>query len=354
MAALPVVAMLAGRWAHGGYVSGDGVDEARFVELGGIDQYVRWRGRNRSAPLLVFLHGGPGFPVTYLGHRFEPSLVDDFVVVHWEQRGAGRTWHRNPELDSASVSLPDLVADLDALLDLLDTEFPDQPVVLVGQSWGSVLGLTYIAEHPHRVDGYIGVGQVVDFDEGKRLAALRAADRLPAGSEARAELLALRDAFTEDAARGHVDPETTATLIVSSLEHLPAGDQLTSPHQIWLGLTSPDLSVQDARWFLTATDTATIFALERRLVLTMYLDFAAADLGPRHATPIAAIQGEVDWITPTEMVRTWAAELDPPAVVTEIPGAGHTPFLDAPDAFADAVRGHARSFGVLGPQHRSH
>ena len=50
-------------------VGGKGIEEEGFVTLGGHEQYVRIRGRDRSNPVLLDLHGGPGDAQTAFTHR---------------------------------------------------------------------------------------------------------------------------------------------------------------------------------------------------------------------------------------------------------------------------------------------
>jgi hypothetical protein len=63
------------------------------VRLGGVDQWILVRGRDRTKPVLLFLHGGPGMPAMFLAHAWQRALEEDFVVVHWDRRGAGKSFH---------------------------------------------------------------------------------------------------------------------------------------------------------------------------------------------------------------------------------------------------------------------
>lgn len=323
----------------------EGIQESGFVELGGVEQFVSIRGQNASGPALIFLHGGPGFPLTFLWHRYQPLLEPDYTVVHWEQRLSGRTFYRNRHLDSSAVDLQTLVADLDQLIQDTKTRLQPDSVILLGQSWGSVLAWEYMRVHPGRVDGYVGVGQVVDFDAGKRMAAETALDRLPSTHP---DAVALRESLRQFAgARRVEDLDVThlETLITVALANLESGRQLSGFAHLWLGLQAPQLSINDVRWFVRATDTADILQLQHKLVQHMYFDFDAREHPPGSEAPVCFIQGEHDWITPTPLVRDLVDQMGlPKNAMVVVSGAGHTPFLDDPEGFASAVR----SCGLIG------
>ncbi len=143
-----------------GQIRPGSIAEERTITLGGWDQYVLIRGENSAAPLLVFLHGGPGTPETGLIRRYNAELEQHFVVVLWEQRGAGRSYSR--DLDPETLTLAQLLSDLDELVDSLLAEFDKSQVLLVGHSFGTELGIAYASAHPSKVAGYIGVCQETD------------------------------------------------------------------------------------------------------------------------------------------------------------------------------------------------
>ena len=68
-----------------------GIDEAKYIHIGGIDQYISIRGEDRNNPVILFLHGGPGDATNPWGYFAFRSWLQYFTVVQWDQRGAGRT-----------------------------------------------------------------------------------------------------------------------------------------------------------------------------------------------------------------------------------------------------------------------
>lgn len=128
------------------------------ILLGGVPQAVLIRGRDRTNPVLLFLHGGPGMPAMYLAHAFQRDLEEDFVVVHWDRRGAGKSYRtRGPE-DEMTVRR--LLEDTYELTDILRRRFEQERIHLVGHSWGSYLGMLAIEEHPEYFAAYVGTGQI--------------------------------------------------------------------------------------------------------------------------------------------------------------------------------------------------
>ncbi len=132
------------------------------VTLGGHEQALMIRGRNADAPVLLYLNGGPGG--TDIGAmRHDVALEQDFVVVTWEQRGAGKSYDA---LDPAeTLTLDQMVADTLELTDYLRARFDEDRVYLVGQSWGSTLAVLAAQQRPDRYHAYIGVGQMVSQRE---------------------------------------------------------------------------------------------------------------------------------------------------------------------------------------------
>jgi hypothetical protein len=70
----------------------NGIDEAMFVPIGGIKQWITIRGTNRDNPAVLFLHGGPGTPTNLLDFSMAPAWSPSFTLVQWDQRGAGKSF----------------------------------------------------------------------------------------------------------------------------------------------------------------------------------------------------------------------------------------------------------------------
>ena len=130
------------------------------IELNGARQWVSVRG-DRNAPTLLFLHGGPGGAEYGPRRHYLGALEDQWRVVDWDQRGAGRSY-RGDET-AATLSLDVLVADGLALVERLDSESGGRPIVLAGHSFGTVLGVLMASRVPGSLAGYVGASQVVDW-----------------------------------------------------------------------------------------------------------------------------------------------------------------------------------------------
>jgi pimeloyl-ACP methyl ester carboxylesterase len=128
------------------------------VRLGGDEQYVLIRGHDETNPVLLFLHGGPGMPAMYLAHAFQRELERDFVVVHWDRLGAGKSYGAGASRETFSVRRT--LDDTYELSEWLIGRFGRDRIVLVGHSWGSYLGMLAINERPELFDAFVGTGQV--------------------------------------------------------------------------------------------------------------------------------------------------------------------------------------------------
>jgi pimeloyl-ACP methyl ester carboxylesterase/membrane protease YdiL (CAAX protease family) len=150
-----------------GNVLPNSVAEVKYVCLGGVDQWVMIRGENVANPPLIVLHGGPGMSEMGFFHHFNAPLERHFTVVHWDQRGTGKSFDRN--IPRSSMTLDQFVADLDELVDMVRRRFGKERVAILGHSWGSALGAIYAVRFPAKVSVYVGAAQIGDWAAGESL-----------------------------------------------------------------------------------------------------------------------------------------------------------------------------------------
>jgi proline iminopeptidase len=135
-----------------------GIAESGFVQLRGLPQWISLHGRDLANPVLIALHGGPGMTETPYFRHFNSAIESAFTVVYWDQRGTGRS--HSPATPPESLTIDQLVRDLDDLVEHVRARLGKDRVALLGHSWGTVLGTLYAARHPEKVSAYIGTGQV--------------------------------------------------------------------------------------------------------------------------------------------------------------------------------------------------
>jgi proline iminopeptidase len=137
------------------------IRRADYLAVDGARLYVLTRGADRHAPVVLWLHGGPGGPERPLFRYFNGDLERHFVVAYWDQRGAGRSFDR--KADPRRLTISRHLADLDAVVDHLRHVLGQDKIVLIGHSWGSALGLLYVQRHPEKVSAFIGVTPLVSL-----------------------------------------------------------------------------------------------------------------------------------------------------------------------------------------------
>jgi proline iminopeptidase len=136
------------------------------ITLGGVPQWILIRGYSANNPILLKLHGGPGqaeMATVGLNHLLEK----DFVVVEWDQRGSGKS---ADSIDpTAAMNVEQFVADTLELSELLLNRFHRKKLILVGHSWGSVVGLRAVQKRPDFYQAFVSTGQIANYSEGLRV-----------------------------------------------------------------------------------------------------------------------------------------------------------------------------------------
>jgi proline iminopeptidase len=137
--------------------------EKTFIELGGEKQYVEMTGASDDLPVMLFLHGGPGWPQTPHLRYFNADLTDEMILVSWDQAGCGQSYMHNP--NPKNLSPESLVNDAHELTQYLKKKFNKEKIFLVGFSYGSVIGMKLAEKYPDDYYAYIGVSQVISVPE---------------------------------------------------------------------------------------------------------------------------------------------------------------------------------------------
>ncbi|RKN84025.1 alpha/beta fold hydrolase [Paenibacillus ginsengarvi] len=158
------------------------------VDIGGTGHEIMIRGADRRNPIVIFVHGGPGCSEIPYVRKYQQRLERQFTVVHYDQRGSGKSYHFGEDYSNLSSDL--LVDDLLELTDYVAKELGQRKVLLIGHSFGTYIGLKAAAKAPGRYAAYIGIGQVADqaaseldsldysIEQAKRAGSLQEAERL--------------------------------------------------------------------------------------------------------------------------------------------------------------------------------
>lgn len=353
---LPLLAyggLRAVRWAEWQSVGDAGVVLVEQVETRGVAHALFVRGRDASAPLLLFLPGGPGESAVPYSAEFTDRLQDHFVVAHAEFGvGRGEQYGDAPTLEAYT-------ADVEAVVDRLRAEFGDRRVLLVGNSLGSVHALRIAQRSPGKVSGVVTVGQTVDWPEGSALSNAELRMRaLAAGDVATAEAVAALpqtltladDPLMIDFAAVAKQRELLRRYGMERVadRHVPQARPLTT-------LTTPTHSPREACNLMW--EEGSLCALlaphpnwwaQWNEVIVGVLAFDARTDVPSLAVPYLAIAGTEDWICPAALVAEYERTLSAPSKsIALIEGAGHYTHLDAPEQFQTAVLAFARKNGLL-------
>lgn len=147
--------------AQGDIIPGS-IASLETVNLNGSEQWISIRGRDINKPVLLFLAGGPGGSQLVTERRAIGALEDHFVVVNWEQPGAGKSFDA---VDRSKLSPERYVTDGIALTNYLRERFDEEKVYILGESWGSVVGIWMVQRDPKLFHAFIGTGQMVAFLE---------------------------------------------------------------------------------------------------------------------------------------------------------------------------------------------
>ena len=305
------------------------IAELTTVELGGHDQRLLIRGHDVDNPVLLFLAGGPGGSELGTMARWGGLLERDFVVVSWDQRGTGASYAAFEP--TATLTVDQAVADTIELTEQLRDRFDTGQIYLVGNSYGTLLGVLAAQQRPELYAAFVGAGQMVDIAETDRMFyddTLAWAER--AG-----------DTATIDTLRGLGEPPYDDPLAM-----LP----VTAGEQKWNNYTDV-AGHQGKREFSEHLAVSEYTLLDKLSTLAGLADTYAVlypqlqDLDLRTAVtrlevPVYLVEGRYEARGRVEPVRGWFSKLDAPdKQLITFDVSGHRPFVEEPERFHEIMTG---------------
>ena len=303
-----------------------GIEEQTYVEINGQQQFITIRGKDRTNPVILFLHGGPLSPDAYVTYTYANDLIDDYTFVCWDQRGCGRTYVANDDKTNSTVSFEQALDDLDVLTDYLCERFGKDSVIIIGHSYGSILGARYVYDHPEKVTAYIGVGQFVsdrlsvtaEYEDALKIAQA-------AGDDTTYMTLAYEN-YLNDPSYYSSDEASSYTA-----QYHPAADYSSV---INAALESPYLGSDDVKWFLSTTSEEDLLNLTGILINTCLF----TDLSDQtdYDVPVYFISGADDWTCSASVMKDYAEKIGADYLLIE--GANHNVQGEKPHEFASAVK----------------
>jgi pimeloyl-ACP methyl ester carboxylesterase len=275
------------------------IDEGKYVAIGGIQQWITIRGEDRNNPVLLFLHGGPGDATNPWGFAGFRTWLKAFTVVQWDQRGAGRTFGRNGPASAATITIARLTQDGIELADMLRKTLGKDKILLVGHSWGSVLGVTMVKARPDLFVAFVGTGQVGDEQRNYFVAyeaLLKKAESL-GDQRALDELKGIGPPPYADG-RGYGVQRRWANLF--------EGADYFIASMLGFSRAAPGYSLKDINDWLDGQ----VASAEHLVPELNELD--AKTLGGKFFLPMFVIQGAEDFTTPTSLARGFVDAIQAP------------------------------------------
>ncbi len=310
------------------------VQLSKYIKIGSIEQYIQKRGQNRSNPVMIVLHGGPGNTMAYYSYSWQKGLEPYYTIIHWDQRGCGNTYYRNQKSQKPTLDL--LLSDLDELVAFICSEFDKEKVIIMGHSWGTFLGGIYAGMHPEKVIAYVGISQMLDFMKSEQAStqeALRLAN-IDGSSKDTAEISRRFDQLM-------CYPKFDKQQAINLIKFRQLKEKYLPPQYnnklLFYRFFSPYITLDDFKWMmrfdkLIDTNNQLYDVLFSKKPLSMY------DYSSQYDIPVIIISGEHDWTTPVSLATDYFHYISAPSkALLVIKGAGNLPFMDKPEDFTETL-----------------
>ena len=321
-------------------VTPSGVQENYELTAGGIDHCVYARGRDRSNPVIFFIHGGPASPLAPAAWQFQRPVEEYFTVVTYDQRAAGRTLRAvDPSTISDTLTVAQYAADAIELAEQVKDRYGVEKLILLGHSWGSIVALQAALTRPDLFHAYVGIGQIIDGRANEGLCFEYAMQQAREHNHTEAlEQLASIAPYPGD------EPVTRERIIIARQWAQYRGGlsayREDSLYYFQAPLLSPEYTVEESETIGEGNE----FTLGRVLDEMLTVDYSGVTEFP---IPVLMFFGRHDFTTPTKPVEAWLEAVEAPykqAVWFE--HSAHLAPWEEPGKFLISLVDHVRQLSV--------
>lgn len=289
------------------------------------------------------IHGGPGCSEMGVCVSYQKPWLDRYTVVNWDQRYVGATALLSGATPERDFALDDIVEDAHELSLYLLKKYGREKLVILGHSWGSVVGSQLASRYPELFYGFIGWGQVVNMVKNEKV------------SIAHTRQLALKENDQEtikklDALMPYPDPKDSTDEMMQKLMastnikyYYGYGSlkfqNLTdyTDYLITLAKGNPDYPDEAIPFMDNSLAYTEVFCRD-------VFHFDLLEASPKYKIPVLFVFGDNDWQTPFSLGKEYLEKLEAPyKSFYLIPKSGHSTTLDNPDGFTDYLIHNAYS-----------
>ncbi|WP_088072289.1 alpha/beta fold hydrolase [Gottfriedia luciferensis] len=299
--------------------------ESCYIKIGGISQWISIRGEDRNNPILLLIHGGPASTYSIFSPLLR-SWEKHFVVVQWDQRGAGKTFSKNGKDGCGTITFDRLANDGIELTEYLTEKLGQQKVILIGSSVGSLIGVIMAKLRPELFFAYVGTDQNAP-DSNNLLYEITMNAVHTAGNTKGVQLLNKIGSDPSQWSRKDFDKRNR--ILVKTINKVP---NMITDLFLPSMLSSPEH---------TLSDLLDIFKGINHTLDHLYDELKIFDIkkyGTQFEIPVYIFHGDNDIITPTELAKVFYDEIDAPQKdFVLIKNAGHLACFARPDQFLEEL-----------------
>ncbi|MGN8645750.1 alpha/beta fold hydrolase [Gracilibacillus sp. HCP3S3_G5_1] len=300
-----------------------------YVEMDGHQTGLFLESTDFTKPVLLFLHGGPGFPQYAIVKNSKLSWEQHFTVCYWEQRGAGMSYNASTQGD---LTLERMLTDSLKITHYLKDKFNKEKIYLCGHSWGSLLGSIAVSRNPKHFHAYIGIGQFGRHLESNR----HTYDFLLETAIEKGDRKAEKDIRAVTFDENYYKNKDYRRILIRYLDRYGGGVKRTG-YSNWQGMkdlfTCKQYSLKE-RFNIPKGIYSSYDALSEIMRNT-----DAVLLAPRFEVPVYIIQGIYDYQTSYKEAKRFYEKIEAPLKkFYTFEDSAHSPFIDEKEKFMQIIK----------------